>query len=199
MTALSVNLNKVALVRNTRALGIPSVTRLAQIALEAGAGGITVHPRPDGRHIRAHDVRELAALMKPWPACEFNIEGNPVHNLMDFVRTVRPQQCTFVPDETGAFTMPRARLLSEGGRSPYPGLISDPEVGDLVKRMTGGDATDFNMLSKIGRQRKGIKTTWYPEWEQFMMSQVQEALIKKITVKAAITASAAEARRLAKS
>lgn len=103
------------------------------------------------------------------------------------------------PDETGAFTMPRARLLSEGGRSPYPGLISDPEVGDLVKRMTGGDATDFNMLSKIGRQRKGIKTTWYPEWEQFMMSQVQEALIKKITVKAAITASANEARRLAKS
>ena len=103
------------------------------------------------------------------------------------------------PDETGAFTMPRARLLSEGGRSPYPNLISDPEVSDLFKRMNGGDTSDFNTLSKIGRQRKGIKTTWYPEWEQFMMSQVQEALIKKTTVKAAITASAVEARRLAKS
>lgn len=102
------------------------------------------------------------------------------------------------PDETGAFTMPRARLLSEGGRSPFPALVADPEVGDLVKRMNVGDTGDFNALSKLGRQRKGIKTTWYPEWEQFMMSQVQEALIKKTTVKAAIAASAAEARRLAK-
>src|SRR5947207_610704 len=98
MTALSVNLNKVALLRNTRALGIPSVTRAAAIALEAGAQGITIHPRPDERHIRASDVHELAALMKGWPQAEFNIEGNPLHNLMDFVRAVRPHQCTFVPD-----------------------------------------------------------------------------------------------------
>jgi multiple sugar transport system substrate-binding protein len=102
------------------------------------------------------------------------------------------------PDETGAFAMPRARLLSEGGRSPYPDLVADPAVGDLVKRMNVGDTADFNTLSKLGRQRRGIKTTWYPEWEQFMMSQFQEALIKKTTVKAAIAASAAEARRLAK-
>lgn len=104
MTALSVNLNKVALVRNTRSLGIPSVLRAATLALEAGADGITVHPRPDGRHVRGDDVRELAALLKQWPACEFNIEGNPFHQLLDYVREVRPGQCTFVPDETGAFT-----------------------------------------------------------------------------------------------
>lgn len=99
-TALSVNLNKVALLRNTRALGIPSVTRAATIALEAGAQGITVHPRPDERHIRAHDVHELAALMKDWPQAEYNIEGNPFHNLMEFIRTVKPHQATFVPDST---------------------------------------------------------------------------------------------------
>jgi pyridoxine 5-phosphate synthase len=104
LTALSVNLNKVALVRNTRTLGIPSVRRAATLALEAGADGITVHPRPDGRHVRGDDVRELAALLKQWPACEFNIEGNPFHQLLDYVREVRPHQCTFVPDETGAFT-----------------------------------------------------------------------------------------------
>ncbi len=104
MTALSVNLNKVALVRNTRALGIPSVTHAATLALEAGADGITVHPRPDGRHVRGDDVRELAALLKRWPGCEFNIEGNPFHQLLDYMREVRPRQCTFVPDETGAFT-----------------------------------------------------------------------------------------------
>ena len=63
-TALSVNLNKVALVRNTRHLGIPSVTRAATLCLQAGAAGITVHPRPDARHIRAHDVCDLAALLK---------------------------------------------------------------------------------------------------------------------------------------
>jgi pyridoxine 5-phosphate synthase len=97
-TALSVNVNKVALLRNTRALGIPSVLRAATLCLEAGAQGITVHPRPDERHIRAQDVNELAALMKAWPGAEYNIEGNPFHNLMDFVRALRPQQATFVPD-----------------------------------------------------------------------------------------------------
>jgi pyridoxine 5-phosphate synthase len=104
LTALSVNLNKVALVRNTRTLGIPSVLRAATLVLEAGADGITVHPRPDGRHVRGDDVRQLSALLKGWPACEFNIEGNPLHQLLDYVREVRPNQCTFVPDESGAFT-----------------------------------------------------------------------------------------------
>src|SRR5687767_12630273 len=103
-TALSVNLNKVALVRNTRHLGIPSVLRAATLCLQAGAQGITVHPRPDGRHIRAEDVRELHALLKEWPGIEFNIEGNPFHNLMDFVRELRPHQCTLVPDSEGQLT-----------------------------------------------------------------------------------------------
>lgn len=103
-TALSVNVNKIALLRNTRHLGIPDVVALSRTALEAGAQGITVHPRPDERHIRAHDVRDLAALMKQWPEAEYNIEGNPFHNLMDFVRAVRPHQCTFVPDSEGQFT-----------------------------------------------------------------------------------------------
>ena len=94
-TQLSVNVNKVALVRNTRHLGIPSVTRAAELCLQAGAHGITVHPRPDERHIRAADVRELAALMKQWPGREYNIEGNPTQNLMAFIREVRPQQATF--------------------------------------------------------------------------------------------------------
>ena len=104
-TALSVNLNKVALLRNTRHLGIPSVTRAARLVLEAGADGITVHPRPDERHIRGSDVHELAELLRrEWPHIEYNIEGNPLHNLMDFVRAVRPHQATFVPDSVGQFT-----------------------------------------------------------------------------------------------
>jgi pyridoxine 5-phosphate synthase len=98
-TSLSINLNKVALVRNTRPLGIPSVLFAAALCLDAGAHGITVHPRPDERHIRPRDVHDLSGLLaKDWPQAEFNIEGNPFHNLMDFVRELRPHQATFVPD-----------------------------------------------------------------------------------------------------
>ena len=102
--ALSVNVNKVALLRNSRHLGIPSLVRAAQQCLQAGANGITIHPRPDERHIRASDVPVLHALMQSWPEREFNIEGNPFHNLMDHVRAVRPHQVTFVPDSEGQFT-----------------------------------------------------------------------------------------------
>lgn len=102
--ALSVNVNKVALLRNTRHLGIPSVVRAAEHCLLAGAQGITVHPRPDGRHIREQDVRDLAELLKAWPQAEYNIEGNPTQNLMDFVREFRPHQVTFVPDAEDQFT-----------------------------------------------------------------------------------------------
>ncbi len=103
-TLLSVNVNKIALMRNTRTVGVPSVTHLSQLALEAGAHGITVHPRPDARHIRPSDVDELAQLLRAWPAAEFNIEGNPEHGLLDFVQRVRPAQCTLVPDTPEAAT-----------------------------------------------------------------------------------------------
>ncbi len=103
-TALSVNVNLVAQIRNRRPLNFPSVTRLAELALQAGAQGITIHPRPDQRHIRTHDVFELSELMQQWPQAEFNVEGNPLHNLMDLLRQLAakgqtPHQCTFVPDD----------------------------------------------------------------------------------------------------
>jgi pyridoxine 5-phosphate synthase len=103
-TALSVNVNKVALLRNSRHLDIPSPVRAAQCCLEAGAAGITIHPRPDQRHIRTGDAHAIAELMRQWPEREFNIEGNPFHNLMDLVRQLRPHQCTLVPDSQDQFT-----------------------------------------------------------------------------------------------
>ena len=120
MTKLSVNLNKVALLRNQRTLGIPSVTRAAVIALDAGAHGITVHPRPDGRHIRVDDVRELAQLLASRPAAEFNIEGNPFENLVDIVREVRPHQCTLVPDDPGQSTSDHGWDLKRDGTRLQP-------------------------------------------------------------------------------
>jgi pyridoxine 5-phosphate synthase len=103
-TALSVNVNKIALLRNTRHLEVPDVVALSRIALLAGAQGITVHPRPDERHIRPRDVHELAALLREWPHVEYNIEGNPTHNLMQFMRELKPHQCTLVPDSAEQFT-----------------------------------------------------------------------------------------------
>ena len=118
--SLSVNVNKVALLRNSRHLGIPSVTRAAQLCLQAGAQGITIHPRPDERHIRASDVDELAVLMKAWPDREFNIEGNPFHNLLAHVREVRPHQVTFVPDSEGQFTSDHGWIFPQDAQRLQP-------------------------------------------------------------------------------
>ena len=104
VTKLSVNVNKVAHLRNTRALDIPNVVKLATIALDAGADGITVHPRPDQRHIRPGDVDDLAALIERYPRAEYNIEGNPFHGLVEHCLRVRPHQATLVPDAREAFT-----------------------------------------------------------------------------------------------
>jgi pyridoxine 5-phosphate synthase len=100
-THLSVNLNKVALLRNTRLLGIPSVTRAATLCLQAGAHGITVHPRPDERHIRYQDVYDLAKIV----TTEFNIEGNPKEQkFVDLVLATKPHQVTLVPDALNQLT-----------------------------------------------------------------------------------------------
>lgn len=102
---LSVNLNKVALLRNSRRTGVPDLLAFARIAYEAGADGITVHPRPDQRHIRDDDVSALAEWMKPLrPAFELNIEGYPDARLFRIVSAVQPEQCTLVPDPPSAFT-----------------------------------------------------------------------------------------------
>jgi pyridoxine 5-phosphate synthase len=102
---LSVNLNKVALLRNSRRTGVPDVLRFGRIAHDAGADGLTAHPRPDERHIRHSDVTRLAELMRPWrPGFELNLEGYPDRRFLDIVAEVRPEQCTLVPDSPQAFT-----------------------------------------------------------------------------------------------
>jgi pyridoxine 5-phosphate synthase len=163
MTALSVNLNKIALVRNTRALGIPSVSRFATISLEAGADGITVHPRPDGRHVRGDDVHELAALLRQWPAAEFNIEGNPFHQLMDYVRAVRPHQCTFVPDETGAFTSDHGWDLARDGARLQPVLDEARALGVRVSLFMDPEPQAMRLARELGADRVELYTEPYAQ------------------------------------
>lgn len=100
MTKLSVNLNAVAQLRNRRNLPWPSVTGIARVVLDAGASGVTVHPRPDERHIRRTDVFELKELLvAEYPHAEFNIEGYPSDDFLTLVQTIDPQQVTLVPDD----------------------------------------------------------------------------------------------------
>lgn len=100
MTKLSCNLNAVAMLRNRRSVPWPSVTAIARIALEAGADGITIHPRPDERHIRRTDVFELEKLIRSaFPGAEYNIEGYPTEDFLTLVERAHPDQVTFVPDD----------------------------------------------------------------------------------------------------
>lgn len=163
MTALSVNLNKVALLRNTRSIGIPSVAHAAVLALEAGADGITVHPRPDGRHVRAPDVAELAALLRNWPACEFNIEGNPFHGLLDFVDQVRPHQCTFVPDESGAFTSDHGWNLPADAERLAPLVRQARALGVRVSLFMDPDAETMRHAAELGADRVELYTEPYAQ------------------------------------
>ncbi len=160
-TALSVNLNKVALVRNTRHLGIPSVTRAATLCLQAGAAGITVHPRPDERHIRAHDVHDLAALLKAWPDREYNIEGNPFHNLMDFVRVVRPHQATFVPDAQGQFTSDHGWRFPDDAERLRPLIAECHALGVRVSLFMDADADQMPAARAVGADRVELYTEPY--------------------------------------
>ncbi len=162
-THLSVNLNKVALVRNTRHLGIPSVTRAATLCLQAGAQGITVHPRPDQRHIRDSDVHDLAALLKDWPDREYNIEGNPLHNLMPLVRLVRPHQVTFVPDGEGQFTS------DHGWRFPLDAavlkdLVAEAKaLGARVSLFMDADPQAMAAAREVGADRVELYTEPYAQ------------------------------------
>ncbi len=160
-TALSVNLNKVALVRNTRHLGIPSVTRAATLCLQAGARGITVHPRPDERHIRAHDVHDLAELMKAWPDREYNIEGNPFHNLMGFVREVRPHQVTFVPDSEGQFTSDHGWSFPADAERLRPLIAECRALGVRVSLFMDADAQQMAGAKAVGADRVELYTEPY--------------------------------------
>lgn len=129
-TALSVNVNKVALLRNSRDLDVPNVLRAAQICVAAGADGITVHPRPDERHIRRADVLELAGALE----VELNIEGNPFPELLELMRKVAPAQCTLVPDSPEQKTSDHGWTLREGGRPSDDAARLGPIVAELRAR-----------------------------------------------------------------
>ena len=118
MTRLSVNLNKIALLRNSRHTGVPDPVRFAGIVHAAGAAGVTLHPRPDERHLRRTDVEAIATVIAPWrPKFELNLEGFPDERFLAIVRAARPEQITLVPDKPDAFTSDSGWKLDEAERA----------------------------------------------------------------------------------
>jgi pyridoxine 5-phosphate synthase len=161
LTALSVNVNKVAQLRNTRHLGIPSVVKAAMLCLQAGADGITVHPRPDERHIRAHDVHDIAALLRDWPQAEYNIEGNPYQNLMGFIRAVKPDQATFVPDSEDQFTSDHGWDLVADGERLRPLIDECHALGVRVSLFMDPTPEAMALARAVGADRVELYTEPY--------------------------------------
>jgi pyridoxine 5-phosphate synthase len=160
-TRLSVNINKVALLRNSRNNGIPSVIHAAEQCIGAGACGITVHPRPDQRHIRTSDVFELAALLKRFPEVEFNIEGNPYPDFLELVGKVRPAQCTLVPDDPSAFTSDHGWDLRADAKRLSPVVAKIKETGSRVSLFMDADSDQWATAKSIGADRVELYTEPY--------------------------------------
>jgi pyridoxine 5-phosphate synthase len=165
MTRLSVNLNKVALVRNQRPLGIPGVARLGGIALAAGAHGLTLHPRPDGRHALASDVAELAAVVARHPGAELNVEGNPFHNLVPLVLEHRPHQATLVPDAEGAATSDHGWNLAADGVRLEPLVRRLRDAGARVSLFMDPEPGAMKAAANLGAERIELYTEpWARAW-----------------------------------
>ena len=159
-TQLSVNVNLVAQIRNRRNLAtpLPSVTHAAHLCLQAGAAGITVHPRPDERHIRTHDVLDLAQLLQNWPGRDYNIEGNPLQNLMRFVREVRPQQATFVPDNETQATSDHGWNLRLDADRLRPLIAECHALGVRVSLFLDADSAAMPLAKALGADRVELYT-----------------------------------------
>jgi len=158
MTKLSVNLDKIAWYRNTRDIGIPNLVRAAETCMRAGAHGITVHPRPDERHITYADVYELAGVV----TVEYNIEGNPfLGRYMEVVRDIRPTQCTLVPDAPDAPTSLYGWDLQEDSERLVPIVQELKNLGSRVSLFLEPELAEVERAAKTGADRVELRTTDY--------------------------------------
>jgi pyridoxine 5-phosphate synthase len=172
-TALSINLNKIALIRNSRDTEYPSVVEHAQLCIDAGADGITVHPRPDQRHIRAADCVDLAAML----SVEFNIEGNPFAGpqrsgragvgdypgFMAIVDELRPAQCTLVPDSDAQLTSDHGFDLVHSAERLAPIVQRLQQWGVRVSLFMDPDVHQLELASQLGVERIELYTGPYAQ------------------------------------
>jgi pyridoxine 5-phosphate synthase len=168
MTALSINLNKIALIRNSREGNYPSVVEHAKTCIDSGVDGITVHPRPDQRHIRPDDVRQLAALTRSLDEVEFNIEGNPFAGALDsypgllaLVEETQPNQCTLVPDADNQLTSDHGFDLTKQADKLIPVIDQIKAMGVRVSLFMDPDLQQIKLASDLGADRIELYTGPY--------------------------------------
>ena len=169
-TALSVNLNKIALIRNSRPGNYPDLISHAKVCIAAGADGLTVHPRPDQRHIRPSDVYALAELVRDNKQIEFNIEGNPyaesLGSFPGFIKLVsdtRPHQCTLVPDTNDQLTSDHGFDLRKSGAQLRPLIQELQDLGIRVSLFMDPDIEQISLAKDIGADRIELYTGPYAE------------------------------------
>jgi pyridoxine 5-phosphate synthase len=163
MTSLSVNLNKFALLRNARDMDYPNLIGMARRTIAAGAHGITIHPRPDQRHVRYSDVFEHSQLLGENPGVEFNIEGNPIPEFLEIMGKVKPTQCTLVPDALGQLTSDHGWDLQEEGERLVP-IIRDLQAeGVRVSLFIDTEPGQIDLAKSINADRIELYTGPYAD------------------------------------
>jgi pyridoxine 5-phosphate synthase len=165
MTALSINLNKIALIRNSREGNYPNILDFANTCIDFGVDGITVHPRPDQRHIKPSDVRQLAKLLISMDEVEFNIEGNPFAEpcgeypgLIALAEETLPEQCTLVPDSDSQLTSDHGFDLSQQGEQLVPIIDHIKSMGVRVSLFMDPDPKQIKLAAKVGADRIELYT-----------------------------------------
>ncbi len=159
MTNLSVNINKIATIRNARGENVPDLLKVAQDCEAFGADGITVHPRPDERHIRRADVYDLRPLVKT----EFNIEGYPTDEFMDLVLKVKPEQVTLVPDAPDALTSSAGWNVAENMEFLTSVVERLRDAGIRSSIFVGTDVENIRLAAKTGADRVELYTKPYAD------------------------------------
>jgi len=172
-TALSVNLNKIALIRNSREGNYPNVVDFGQACIDAGAAGITVHPRPDMRHIRPDDVFGLSELVAKYPKLEFNIEGNPFAGenidssghvypgLLELIKQSKPHQATLVPDSDEQLTSDHGFDLTQSAEKLKPIIDQIKALGIRVSLFMDPDIEQIRLAKDVGADRIELYTGPY--------------------------------------
>ena len=163
MTKLSVNLNKVALLRNSREGDNPRLLNFAELCIKAGAHGLTIHPRPDQRHARYTDVYDLAALVAEHKDVELNIEGNPTDKFLQVVLEAKPHQCTLVPDDPDQLTSDHGWNLKEDADKlrAYVSLLHDAGIRTSI--FLDPDLEQLQYLKHTGTDRIELYTEPYAQ------------------------------------
>lgn len=180
MTKLSCNLNAVAMLRNRRSVPWPSVTGIARIALEAGADGITVHPRPDERHIRRTDVFELEKLIREdFPEAEYNIEGYPSEDFLTLVERAHPDQVTFVPDDPMQATSDHGWNIEPNAAVLTPAIERMHAAGIRVSLFINAEPAAPAAAAMVGADRVELYTGPYGGALQPDVAKVHLAALKE--------------------